>query len=510
MPNEQAPSLFGDNPAMIQQALNQQQQAQSMAYGANMGPQNNPFYVPGIAAGLNQGGAMLGNAVGGMMGNVPPQIAEAYKMQEIQKETDKAGIDFGQDPVGYMKVAASNLLKAGMQDKALQVMNQALSWDSAQAETEQFRTPKVVPGPKPSDREEAMAFLMPAMDKLRSGGQLTPMEHNQAMAAMQIVEPPITSDAGSIVTLPNSLREEYQNLRSGSARAVSAATDGAVQGIEATPAEKAFIAHMRKKGIPDAAIVVELNKRFGGQTAKQSGPISAYGTGKVQTEGGGTITPNPYKQTKELNEAVDRTLNDVRQKPIVAVYEAMSDLEKVLSKYDGNKDVPGLGVLESIVTQGQDGMLKSIGRMGYQQAEGMGSERAAEANKILQALDQFMALDISRWAGASQTIPEATRQQLRTALQKGAVDQNVIDALKAYKKVLNADMAAYFGGLDPAVKERLLQDKSYGPTFKKIFEAKDFGQDGSSLPPGSVPTGRRKKGTNQKEYKAPDGSLWVE
>jgi len=118
-------SLFGDNPEMIQQALNQRQQAQSMAYGATMGPQGNPFYVPGIAAGMNQGGAMLGNAVGGMMGSVPPQIAEAYKMQEIQKETDKAGIDFGQDPVGYMKVAASNLLKAGMHDKALQVMQQA-------------------------------------------------------------------------------------------------------------------------------------------------------------------------------------------------------------------------------------------------------------------------------------------------------------------------------------------------------------------------------------------------
>lgn len=125
MPNEQMPSLFGGDPAQIQEALNQRQQAQSMAYGANMGPQGNPFYVPGIAAGMNQGGAMLGNAIGGMMGAVPPQIAEAYKMQEIQKETDKAGIDFGQDPVGYMKVAASNLLKAGMHDKALQVMQQA-------------------------------------------------------------------------------------------------------------------------------------------------------------------------------------------------------------------------------------------------------------------------------------------------------------------------------------------------------------------------------------------------
>lgn len=121
-------SLFGPSPQEAQQGLQQLQQAQAMQFAGNMGPQGNPFYVPGIAATGHMAGAQLGQGLGQLFGVQPPAIERAYKMQAVQQAVEEKGIDIGTDPVGYAKVAASEMLKAGMHDEALK----AIQWAQQQ------------------------------------------------------------------------------------------------------------------------------------------------------------------------------------------------------------------------------------------------------------------------------------------------------------------------------------------------------------------------------------------
>ena len=134
MPNEQQASLFGMSPQDAQQALQQQDQAQAHAFANQMGPQGNPYYSPAIGSLFGQAGAATGRAMQGAFGVVPPEVQKAYTMQEVMQEVDSQGIEFDQDPVGYMKLAASSMLKRGLRDEAMQAIQQAQAYRSTEAD----------------------------------------------------------------------------------------------------------------------------------------------------------------------------------------------------------------------------------------------------------------------------------------------------------------------------------------------------------------------------------------
>jgi uncharacterized protein YdcH (DUF465 family) len=125
-------SLFGPSVQDAQGLQTQQNQAAAMQSAA-MGPQGNPFYVPGIAAQSHLGGQQLQQGLGGLFGVQPAVIKKAQDMQAIQQETEAAGVKFEDDPVGYMKIAASNMLKKGYRQEAMQALQQAQDYAANEA-----------------------------------------------------------------------------------------------------------------------------------------------------------------------------------------------------------------------------------------------------------------------------------------------------------------------------------------------------------------------------------------
>lgn len=128
------PSLFGMSPQDAQQALQQQDQAQAHAFANQMGPQGNPYYSPAIGSLFGQAGNAAGRGLQTAFGVVPPEIQKAYTMQEVMQEVDSQGVEFDKDPVGYMKLAASSMLKRGLRDEAMQAIQQAQAYRATETD----------------------------------------------------------------------------------------------------------------------------------------------------------------------------------------------------------------------------------------------------------------------------------------------------------------------------------------------------------------------------------------
>jgi len=98
--------MFGQDPALLQQAIQQKQQA---GY-ANVQP--NLFSL--AQQGGNQAGGMLGNALGTATGYQDPRMVDAQFDQQVKQQTleqaKMQGIDPASDPEGFLKLYANGYI----------------------------------------------------------------------------------------------------------------------------------------------------------------------------------------------------------------------------------------------------------------------------------------------------------------------------------------------------------------------------------------------------------------
>jgi len=123
--------MFGQDPALLQQLINQKQQE---SYTQNIA--STPFGL-GQQIG-NQAGGMLGNALGAATGYVDPRIADAQLMQQVQQqamqEAQATGINPATDYAGFGKIMANKYLQIGKPDKAFAVMQSVQGMQGKAAE----------------------------------------------------------------------------------------------------------------------------------------------------------------------------------------------------------------------------------------------------------------------------------------------------------------------------------------------------------------------------------------
>lgn len=112
--------MFGQDPALIQQAIQQQRQQEYNA-AANT-PQGR-----GIVSLGSQAGGMLGDALGAATGVQDPRVAEAQLGQQVQQkvieQAKMQGIDPVADPESFIKLVAQGWMDAGKPDKAYAAVN---------------------------------------------------------------------------------------------------------------------------------------------------------------------------------------------------------------------------------------------------------------------------------------------------------------------------------------------------------------------------------------------------
>lgn len=124
--------MFGQDPAIIQQGL-QQQQDQAMMQQAQLDPWSAVAYGTGSAA------QRLGSGIGGMLGYEDPQMKQANTIKKIQEESlseaKAMGIDPSKDMEKFAEIVAGKYTAAGMPDKAFGVHQMVQGIKAKQAET---------------------------------------------------------------------------------------------------------------------------------------------------------------------------------------------------------------------------------------------------------------------------------------------------------------------------------------------------------------------------------------
>lgn len=123
--------MFGQDPALLQQAIQQQNQARY----DQQGQRSLSSAIGSLGA---QAGGMLGQGISSAFGYEDPRMAEAKQMQKAQNdvlmEARAMGIDPAQDPSGYGKLLAKKYVEMGKPDKATVVMQQVQSMEAKKAE----------------------------------------------------------------------------------------------------------------------------------------------------------------------------------------------------------------------------------------------------------------------------------------------------------------------------------------------------------------------------------------
>jgi hypothetical protein len=107
--------LFGPDPAQVQELLRQQEQKNSME-----AVQGNPAQMTAFLG--RRAGDSIGNALKTITGYEDPAVSRAKKMQEAAQEVMSSGINFAENPAGYLQNASIALAKRGFYNEALQSM----------------------------------------------------------------------------------------------------------------------------------------------------------------------------------------------------------------------------------------------------------------------------------------------------------------------------------------------------------------------------------------------------
>lgn len=161
--------MFGQDPALIQQAIQQQRQQEYNA-AANT-PQGR-----GIVSLAAQGGGMLGDALGAATGVKDPRIAEAQLGQQVQQkvveQAKMQGIDPVADPESFIKLVAQGWMDAGKPDKAYAAVN-TLQQMQAQKSKMGLESAKTQ-----AELRKANAEADPA-SKLVQTGKITPKDYQR-------------------------------------------------------------------------------------------------------------------------------------------------------------------------------------------------------------------------------------------------------------------------------------------------------------------------------------------
>lgn len=107
---------FGLTPEMVP-LMQQQEDTAAGIQAGQLGP------TGAIISAANVGGNMIGRGLAGAMGYQDPRIQQAQRFQAAMHETETSGLDFSKDPAGYMGLAAKNLMKYGLYDQGMHVVD---------------------------------------------------------------------------------------------------------------------------------------------------------------------------------------------------------------------------------------------------------------------------------------------------------------------------------------------------------------------------------------------------
>lgn len=160
--------MFGQDPALIQQAIQQQKQA---GYANTQ-----PSLFQLAQQGGNQAGGMLGDALGAATGVKDPRIAEAQLGQQVQQkvieQAKMQGIDPVADPESFIKLVAQGWMDAGKPDKAYAAVNtlQQLQAQKSKMGLESAKTQ--------AELRKSSLEADPAL-KLVQSGKISPMQYAQ-------------------------------------------------------------------------------------------------------------------------------------------------------------------------------------------------------------------------------------------------------------------------------------------------------------------------------------------
>lgn len=123
--------MFGQDPAMLQMAIEQQARQGDMA-AAQMAPGR------AIVAGGAQVGRQLGGALSGMLGYQDPRIKEANTIKQIQQESIEEaralGINPNKDIEKFGEIVSNKYLQNNMSDKAYNVQQLVQNFKEKQAD----------------------------------------------------------------------------------------------------------------------------------------------------------------------------------------------------------------------------------------------------------------------------------------------------------------------------------------------------------------------------------------
>jgi len=164
--------MFGQDPAMLQQAI-EQQARQGDLQAAQLQPGR------GIIAGGAQVGRQLGNTLSGMLGYQDPRMAETNTIKQIQQESMNEamalGINPSKDIEKFGELVSNKYMQYNMPDKAYGVQQMIQGMKSKQAETglKQAQTQKEIALAEKALREEDPAL------KLVQTGKISPAQYAQ-------------------------------------------------------------------------------------------------------------------------------------------------------------------------------------------------------------------------------------------------------------------------------------------------------------------------------------------
>ena len=111
-----ADTMFGQDPALLQQQIQQQQQERYMQQGAQP-------YESAMGTLAAQSGGMLGQALGGQDPRMADAMLDKQILQKSIEDAKTAGVDVN-DPMAFGKVYATNQMNAGRPQKAYAVIQQ--------------------------------------------------------------------------------------------------------------------------------------------------------------------------------------------------------------------------------------------------------------------------------------------------------------------------------------------------------------------------------------------------
>lgn len=169
MPNEMQ-GMFGQDPALVQQALRQQHD-QQIAQQAQMDPWS------AVAYGAGTGASRLAGGIGGMLGYEDPQVKSANTSKQVQAEAmaeaKAMGIDPAKDMERFGEIVANKYTQYNMPDKAFGVQQLIQNMKAKQADI----------GFKGAQTQKELALASKALReddpavKLVQAGKITPAQY---------------------------------------------------------------------------------------------------------------------------------------------------------------------------------------------------------------------------------------------------------------------------------------------------------------------------------------------